>query len=156
MKIIYRNRIKVIILLSLFLGGCFLPKVVQENEQECKLSTKKLTLEYSEIGTHAGANAIHDAMLIASIECDTPECLLIIPLGILAVPVGSFIVSGSIVVVGNTIHWIEKQGRCKDSAILRAVNDLVESEKKVRGKLIQSGKQLIDWFNRQLLIGSDS
>jgi len=59
-------------------------------------------------------------------------------------------------VAGNTIHWIEKQGRCKDNATQRAVNDLVESEKKARGKLIQSGKQLIDWFNRQLLIGSDS
>ena len=30
----------------------------------------------------------------------------------------SYIVSGSIAVVGNTVHWIEKKGRCEDSYIL--------------------------------------
>ena len=38
------------------------------------------------------------------------ECLLVA----LGVASTSYIVSGSIVVVGNTVHWIEKQGRCED------------------------------------------
>ena len=28
---------------------------------------------------------------------------------------GSAIVSGSIVLVGNSLHWLEKQGKCEDS-----------------------------------------
>lgn len=32
----------------------------------------------------------------------------------IAVPAGSFVVSGSIVLIGNTLHWLEYQGRCNN------------------------------------------
>ncbi|MCL1125579.1 hypothetical protein [Shewanella surugensis] len=35
----------------------------------------------------------------------------------LIVPLGSLIVSGSVYVVGNSLHWLEYQGRCDDGAI---------------------------------------
>ena len=152
MKNIYINRIIILILFNLLFVGCFVPKPVQEKGQQCELATKKLTLEYPEGEIGLTLDAIMSTGLVG---CHTPECLLV-PLGILAVPVGSFIVSGSIVVLGNTIHWIERQGRCEDSAIRAAVNDLVTAVTKAGGKAIQTEQELINWLKQQLQIDSDS
>lgn len=56
-----------------------------------------------------------------SARCHSDECeaLLIV---VAAIPVGSFIVSGSIVLVGNTVHWLEQQGRCDDGVIQTGLN----------------------------------
>lgn len=35
---------------------------------------------------------------------------------------GSAVVSGSIVLVGNTAHWLEYQGTCSDGYLARARN----------------------------------
>lgn len=34
------------------------------------------------------------------------------------IPLGSLIISGSIVLIGNTLHWLERSGRCQ----LKVVN----------------------------------
>jgi hypothetical protein len=36
------------------------------------------------------------------------------------------VVSGSLVVVGNTVHFLEKQGRCEDSYLNRKIAEHVE------------------------------
>lgn len=137
-------RIVIPISLLLLLSGCFVPKPVQEKEQACLLETKKLTLEYPK----DGIGKTLQAMGAVASACGAPECL-VVSLGVLVVPAGSYIVSGSIVVVGNTIHWIEKQGRCEDSTVRSALNDLVKYLKSFGGKTIQTEQELIDWLRRQ-------
>ena len=81
-----------------FVSGCFyVPKIEENKNENCDLITKKMTIEISGEFPQ-GCN---------------DECLLIA----LGVASTSYIVSGTITVVGNTIHWIEKQGRCEDSFI---------------------------------------
>ena len=81
-----------------FVSGCFyVPKIEENNNENCDLITKKMTIE-NRGEFPQGCN---------------DECLLIA----LGVTSTSYIVSGTITVVGNTIHWIEKQGRCEDSFI---------------------------------------
>lgn len=87
----------IICCLSLALTSCAVPKVV-ENQQEanCKLITKEMTLDYLDIDPACYSDeACKGALILAG---------------------GSMIVSGSIVIIGNTIHWLEKQGKCNDDA----------------------------------------
>ena len=86
-------------LVIFFVSGCFYVPKIEENKknENCDLITKKMTIE-NRGEFPQGCN---------------DECLLIA----LGVTSTSYIVSGTITVVGNTIHWIEKQGRCEDSFI---------------------------------------
>lgn len=130
---------------AVFLSSCILPKFSTEEEPPCQLWTRKL-----EISVSSGeGRVIVDAMVSALSHCDTPECLMIVPLAILAIPVSSFIVSGSIVVAGNTVHWIEEQGRCPQSLTQQALRQTANSTKEAGGKVIESGKELIHWFEQQ-------
>lgn len=56
---------------------------------------------------------------------DARLCLMTV--GVI-VPAGSLLVSGSIVLIGNTLHWLEYQGTCEDSEVrkkLRSFRDEV-------------------------------
>jgi hypothetical protein len=136
------KRISILTLLSFLFVGCFAPAIVADRNHNCQLATKKLTLTLSEEGTDALIGTLSDL----SHGCQKPECLLIIPLGVVAASATSIIVSGSIVVVGNTIHWVEKQGRCENSVTQTVVRGLVDSIKAIGGKTIQSTTDLITWF----------
>ena len=48
-------------------------------------------------------------------------CLLTMAI---VIPVGSLLVSGSIVLVGNSLHWLEYQGRCDESFLKEQVSRL--------------------------------
>ena len=54
-----------------------------------------------------------EAEEIQNSECHNskknPACLLGIAV---VVPAASLVVSGSVVLAGNTLHWLEYQGRC--------------------------------------------
>ena len=94
---IVRNILKLTwVLVIFFVSGCFyVPKIEENKNENCELITKKMTIE-NRGEFPQGCN---------------DECLLVA----LGVATTSYIVSGTITVVGNTIHWIEKQGRCEDS-----------------------------------------
>ena len=83
------------VLVIFFVSGCFyVPKIEENKNENCELVTKRMTIE--NLGEFPqGCN---------------DECLLVA----LGVATTSYIVSGSIAVVGNTVHWIEKQGRWED------------------------------------------
>jgi len=149
------NRIIILVLLAFFIVGCFAPAIVTENNPTCQLVTRKLELVllYEE-NSQALAEATLVGMSEASRMCQTAECLLIVPLSFFAISVTSVIVSGSIVVVGNTIHWIEKEGKCKNSTIRTIVNNFINSIKFVGGKTIQSTTELITWFKQHLGMGT--
>jgi len=42
----------------------------------------------------------------------------------IVIPAGSFVLSGGIILVGNTLHWLEYQGTCEDSALLKGIRTL--------------------------------
>ena len=120
-----------------------------ENNAGCQLVTKKLELVVSEEGTQTLIEGSLEGLLDSS-NCHTPECLLLVPLGILAISVTSMIVSGSIVVAGNTIHWVEKQGKCENSLTQTVVNNFVTSIQNFDGIIIQTTTDLIWWFKQHL------
>jgi hypothetical protein len=120
--------------------GCFVPKTVDNDENACKLVTRQYTLGFS---VEDGGRIIAESMR----GCSDPKCLLVAPLvSAVLVPTCSFIVSGSIVVVGNTIHWIEGQGRCDDRATKKAIDRLESSTKKLGGVVINTRDDAIDWL----------
>jgi hypothetical protein len=50
-------------------------------------------------------------------DVDLEACLLGMAI---VVPAGSFLVSGSLVMIGNTMHWLEYQGTCDNGFILKS------------------------------------
>jgi len=95
------SRTIAIIALSLFISGCvYYPRKIEYYDAQCDITVKKLVLETKEM---------KDAC--ASPDSSDPEgktCLA----GIASLSAMSAIVSGSIVVVGSTVYWLEKEGRC--------------------------------------------
>jgi len=92
--------------------------------------------------------AVDEMVAAVASDCHEPECLLVVA-PIVAISVGSLVVSGSIVVSGNTIHWIEKQGRCQTSLTQQTIEGLNQAAKNMGGTVIQTCSELIDWFRNQ-------
>jgi len=150
---IFYNRfakISIIVMLTYLLAGCFSPAIL-ENQPRCQLFTKELKLTLSEEGSQALVGGIFGSLSSPN-SCDSPECFLIIPLGILAISVTSLIVSGSIVVAGNTVHWVEREGMCHNSVIRGAVDNLINSIQTIGGKTIKSASELSLWFKQNLSV----
>jgi hypothetical protein len=72
----------------------------QKYADNCNMFTKQLTLSVQEIKGN-----------ICNAEDSAEACLMVY--GII-LPVGSFVISGSIVLIGNTLHWLEYQGPCRE------------------------------------------
>lgn len=93
----------------LFLGGCVVypSQVASEDYKRCNLLTKEYELK---VNDRAFRN-------LAESKMPAPEAGLVILVGSGAVIVVTSIVSGSAVVLGNSLHFLEKQGSCDDSFI---------------------------------------
>lgn len=68
--------------------------------------TRKMTLESKSLG---------------AFDCSdtTPELCLVVLIG---VPAASLVVSGSVVLAGNTLHWMEYHGRCEQGLVNKALS----------------------------------
>jgi hypothetical protein len=79
-------------------GGCvYLPKTTTIYDENCKIMKHHMTLE------------VHQAATIAG--CSNEACVAaLVVFG--AVSAATAVVSGSVVVVGNVVYWLEKQGQC--------------------------------------------
>lgn len=94
------KRVTAIALLLCISGCVFYPKKIEYYDVECDIKFKMLVLETEEMKD----------------TCSRPKpddpygntCLMAV-LGTTAL---SAIVSGSVVVVGSTVYWLEKEGRC--------------------------------------------
>ena len=80
------------------LQGCvYLPETRTWYDEQCQIYSKHMTLRAHQVGAIG--------------NCVQRDCV-----GVLAIfgAVGavSAVVSGSIVVVGNTVYWLEKNGKC--------------------------------------------
>lgn len=70
------------------------PKVVEYYDAGCSVQTRKVVLETQPLG---------------NLSCtQSSDCMALV----LAISASSAIVSGSIVVVGNTAYWLERVGQC--------------------------------------------
>jgi hypothetical protein len=94
--------------LSLTLSSCVYVPVVDEPDAasaSCKTYTKTMSLNAIEvkgninIGIQPGCNR---------------DCAAVALAPVIVVTAGSALISGSIVLTGNTIHWLEYQGTCSD------------------------------------------
>lgn len=89
-------------LLLALLGGCvYFPNTTTVYDEKCQTYQRHMTLEVQQVGTFVG--------------CHGEACVgVLVVMG--AVSASTAVVSGSVVVVGNAVYWIEKQGRCLGSA----------------------------------------
>lgn len=111
MKFINLSIITCIVILS---TACvFTPKVVENQpySHECKMQTRKLYLNQEKT---------------ERINCDsngsTDDILFCAVMETAVIPAGSLIVSGSIVMLGNTIHWLEYHGSCEKGFVSKKLN----------------------------------
>jgi hypothetical protein len=89
MKTIY------ITVILLILGGCaYYPKKVEIYDTDCNIQFKKLILEKDNTNMRVK-------------NCENEACIA----SLLAIPMQAF-VAGSIVVAGNVVYWLEKEGKC--------------------------------------------
>ena len=90
-------------LLIALLGGCvYFPKTTSEYDEKCLVYQRHMTLAVQQVGFVAG--------------CRGESCLgALVFVG--AVSASTAVVSGSVVVVGNVVYWMENRGRCLGSAM---------------------------------------
>lgn len=106
-----------LLMLVTLLASCsFVPEksINQPYAYECDMATKKLSLSYVQLeGNLCGNNT------------DAAACLFAVGV---VIPVGSLLVSGSVVLIGNTLHWLEYQGSCDEGAIAKYLAKLKRAE----------------------------
>ena len=93
--------------MALALSACVYVPVVDENEaasSSCKTYTKSMSLETVELQGNIAAGGCSN----------NRDCAVEALAGVVVVTAGSAIISGSIVITGNTLHWLEYQGTCSD------------------------------------------
>ena len=112
-------------LISFTIGSrLVLPKTENVSNEKCKLVTKSWTLEVHELGKQSKCDANCGDIIKGVVECSKGEdCNKMIAV----VSVGWTVVAASVVGVGNTVHWIEKQGRCEESTVRSIVDPINET-----------------------------
>ena len=135
-----------IVTLSILCCSCLvLPKTETTSVRNCELVTKSWTLELHEIGLNNECHGCGD-FIRGVLECrgKVEECVTMVAM----VSVGWTVIVGSVVVVGNTIHWLEKQGSCDDSLVKRSINKLYSSTVELGGLVVNSSSDLILYLSK--------
>ena len=122
-------KVTLVAVVALNLVACaFVPKVEhsQTYAKNCEMYTKELTL---------------DAISLGGLDCGgNTSCFAVAGL----IPVTTFLVSGSIVLVGNTVHWLEYQGSCDEGLVQSGINKFIpEDEIKTDAQTQAKEKPLI-------------
>ena len=83
---------------AVFIGGCiYLPQTSTTYNAECEIDERHMTLEGRQVAEIAG--------------CSNEGCVgLLVTAGV--VSAATAVVSGSVVVAGNVVYWLEKKGQC--------------------------------------------
>lgn len=111
----------IVLTLAMASTGCaFMP--VTDSDQpyaaNCEMYTKMLTLDKPrEAKVFSCQKNMHGG--------DFLGCLLIAGI---VVPAGSFVLSGSIVLVNNSLHWLEYQGTCDKREVAENVDVFKEQQ----------------------------
>lgn len=80
-------------------------------DRVCGISTHEYDLEVVQMGN-------------ISASCHSAECIVSIGVFAAAWTGITAVVSGSIVLIGNTVHWIEQQGPCDKNELAQQVTDV--------------------------------
>ncbi len=94
-------RLKILPLICIFSACCscvVTPRSVEHTDEKCGRLSKRYVLDVHEIESFP----VH----CINLHCEAEAMLLI------GVSVVSAIVSGSVMVLGNTVHWLEEQKTC--------------------------------------------
>jgi hypothetical protein len=93
----------------LALQACvFLPRTAEFYDAECQIAARHMELQPVQIASIGGCSNQGCAILLAASG---------------ATAAASAIISGSIVVAGNAVYWLEKQGRCVRSRPARQAGE---------------------------------
>ncbi|TBR42511.1 hypothetical protein CBF23_007330 [Marinomonas agarivorans] len=128
-----------VLCVTLLLFGCaVVPQYAEEAPvvASCDLYTKELELNVID-GTNAFSNCSGDGC----------EAALVLAAGVF---VSSAVVSGSIYLVGNTLHWLEKETRCSEEDVQQESAQYDDILKAVGGKNVTSQDALHDAVNQHL------
>jgi len=123
-------------LITAAIAGCAYPKAstYQEAHEQCHLVTKQLELDFdTEYYKRSTATP-------CAVGCEGEVLALV------AIPTITLVVSGSVVLVGNTLHWMEKEGRCDDSTTHNLVNHFTSELTALGGILVNSVQNLGQLF----------
>ena len=122
-----------------------LPKTGTTPTGNCELVTKNWTLELHKIGLNKECHGCDD-FIRGVLECggEVEECVTMVAM----VSVGWTVIVRSVVVVGKTIHWLEKQGSCDDSLVKRSINKLYSSTVELGGLVVNSSSDLILYLSK--------
>ncbi|WP_430460693.1 hypothetical protein ACQUQU_15940 [Thalassolituus sp. LLYu03] len=97
----------------LVLSGCTVKPVYRDvHYQNCEMSWRKVELR-SEGLFDSGSGRVNCG---SDAHC---QAAFLVVSGLISA--GSALVSGSVYVVGNTMHWLEYQGRCPESTLNQAM-----------------------------------
>ena len=133
--------------LPLIIGSCLvIPKTEYSSVSNCELITKSWTVEFHGIGSNNECYGCDD-FVRGVIECgsEVEECVAILT----TVSLGWTVIAGSIVVVGNTVHWLEKQGNCEDSLVKSSINKLYSYTLDLGGLVINSSSDFINYLSEK-------
>lgn len=104
-----------VLALTVTLSACVYVPVIDEPDTasaSCKTFTRTMSLDSIEM---------HGNMVQAGCNNQTCADLAVGALAaVVVVTAGSAIISGSIVLTGNTIHWLEYQGTCSDGYLSKS------------------------------------
>lgn len=88
------------------------------HNEDCQLISKELQLEEKQLSS-GGA-------------CSGPACSVF-----LIIPASTFLVSGSVVLIGNSLHWLEKNGTCSDGLIRKNLEPFIDWAFNIGGKTVE-------------------
>jgi len=91
------NRLLVVCAVALLQGCVYLPETRTWYDDQCQIYSKHMTLRAHQVGAIG--------------NCVNRDCVGILAI-FGAVSAVTAVVSGSIVVVGNTVYWLEQKGKC--------------------------------------------
>ena len=89
---------------SLLCSCVVVPKKVEYYDDDCRIVTKKYELTTEQYSVLGNINQCSNEECVAEVTGAVFGAVVMVPF--------SAVVSGSIVVVGNTVYWLEKQGNC--------------------------------------------
>lgn len=109
-----------ILAISVCSGCAFAPKTAHQQPyaNDCEMSTKMMTLDQPRTTKAVGCQRSGNGAEFLS-------CLFVS--GVL-VPAGSFVISGSIVLINNTVHWLEYQGTCDKKQLQEKTEQLKKQQ----------------------------
>lgn len=97
-----RLRSAAVVVAGLLEGCIVVPRTTAWYDQDCQLVAKHVELQPVQIAQFGG--------------CIDAECGALLAIAG-AAAIGSAVISGSIMVVGNALYWIERQGKCVEATM---------------------------------------